>query len=134
MFSYANRSDLVQKYSRFILDRFYGNGGDGLPGNDDYGTMSAWLVFASLGFYPLPSTERYILGSPLIHAARIVRKMPGGQTKILYINVNGNSAKKYKVDSINLNGEIITELIHSQLKNNSLLNFDMSGVHAEEAF
>jgi putative alpha-1,2-mannosidase len=134
MFSYANRSDLVQKYSRFILDKFYGNGGDGLPGNDDYGTMSAWLAFASLGLYPLPSTERYILGSPLIHAARIVRKMPGSQIKILYINVNGNSAKKYKVNSVNLNGEVITELIHSQLKNNSLLNFDMSGMDDGDTF
>lgn len=78
MFSYANRSDLVQKYSRFIVDRFYGNGGDGVPGNDDYGTMSAWLVWASLGFYPLPGTERYILGSPLIHSAKITRKLAGG--------------------------------------------------------
>lgn len=25
---------------------------DGLPGNDDYGTMSAWFLFASIGFYP----------------------------------------------------------------------------------
>jgi hypothetical protein len=87
-----------------------------------------------LGFYPLPSTERYILGSPLIHSARIIRKMPGGQMKNLYINVNGNSAKNYKVSSVNLNGEIITELIHSQLKNNSLLNFDMSGIHTQETF
>jgi hypothetical protein len=54
--------------------------------------------------------------------------------KNLYINVNGNSAKNYKVSSVNLNGEIITELIHSQLKNNSLLNFDMSGIHTQETF
>lgn len=128
MFAYANRSDLVQKYSRFILDRFYGNGGDGLPGNDDYGTMSAWLVFASLGFYPLPGTERYVLGSPLIHSAKIVRKFPDGVRKTLYVNVNGNNAKNYRVSNVNLNGRTITEVVHSQLTDNSLLVFDMLGV------
>lgn len=56
MFSYANRSDLTQKYSRFIVNSFYGNEGNGLPGNDDYATMSAWLIFAELGFYPLTGT------------------------------------------------------------------------------
>ena len=39
-----------------IMRKQYGTQGNGLPGNDDYGTMSAWYIFASLGFYPLPST------------------------------------------------------------------------------
>jgi hypothetical protein len=34
----------------------------GVPGNDDFGTMSAWFVFGALGFYPLPGTTQYILG------------------------------------------------------------------------
>jgi len=34
----------------------------GVPGNDDFGTMSAWYVFASLGLYPLPGTTRYFVG------------------------------------------------------------------------
>jgi putative alpha-1,2-mannosidase len=55
LFNFANRPELTQKYSRKILDFSYGLDGAGLPGNDDYATMSAWLVFASLGFYPLPS-------------------------------------------------------------------------------
>lgn len=74
LFSFANRSDLTYKYSRMIMKTQYGIEGDGLPGNDDYATMSAWLVFASLGFFPLPSTETYVLGSPMIHSARIYRK------------------------------------------------------------
>ncbi len=52
----------------------YGVNGDGLPGNDDYATMSAWFIFASLGFYPLPSTQTYILGSPVISSATIHRR------------------------------------------------------------
>jgi putative alpha-1,2-mannosidase len=55
-FSLADRYDLTCKYSRKIIKTQYGVAGNGLPGNDDYATMSAWLIFASLGFYPLPST------------------------------------------------------------------------------
>jgi putative alpha-1,2-mannosidase len=80
-----------------ILNTQYGLEGDGLPGNDDYGTMSAWLVFASLGFYPLPSQDFYMLGSPAIHSARIYRKIGNGKILALNINVKGNSAKHFKV-------------------------------------
>lgn len=55
LFSYTNHSELTQKYSRKILETSYGVDGAGLPGNDDYATMSAWLIFASLGFYPVAS-------------------------------------------------------------------------------
>jgi putative alpha-1,2-mannosidase len=37
---------------------------DGLPGNDDYGTMSAWYMFASLGFYPQAGSTNYIVPNP----------------------------------------------------------------------
>lgn len=56
LFSFAGRPDLTAKYSRMILDKQYGLGGDGLPGNDDYATMSAWFIWGALGLYPLPST------------------------------------------------------------------------------
>ena len=36
-----------------IIDEMYSSEEDGLPGNDDLGTMGAWYVFASLGLYPL---------------------------------------------------------------------------------
>ncbi|CAM4988833.1 unnamed protein product, partial [Rotaria socialis] len=52
-FNYANRSDLTQKYARWLLNHAYTMKPDGLPGNDDYGTMSAWYLFTSMGFYPL---------------------------------------------------------------------------------
>ena len=80
-----------------ILKTQYGTEGDGLLGNDDYATMSAWFVFAALGFYPLPSTETYILGSSVISSARIIRKM--GKSVLLPINIHveQNRVEKYRV-------------------------------------
>ncbi len=40
---------------------------DGLPGNDDYGTMSAWYMFAALGFYPQAGSTTYIVCNPHTH-------------------------------------------------------------------
>jgi putative alpha-1,2-mannosidase len=43
----------------------YSDQPDGLAGNDDGGTLSAWYVFSSLGFYPLAGTTRYVIGTPI---------------------------------------------------------------------
>jgi predicted alpha-1,2-mannosidase len=48
-----------------LLDTYYKNAPDGLPGNDDTGTMSAWSIFSMLGFYPLtPARAEYALTTP----------------------------------------------------------------------
>jgi predicted alpha-1,2-mannosidase len=50
---------------------------EGMPGNDDLGTMSAWLVWNDLGFYPAtPGAPLVEVGSPLFTSATI--RVPGG--------------------------------------------------------
>ena len=52
--------------------RFFGAGPDGLPGNDDAGTLSAWYVFSAMGLYPdCPGSTRYSLTSPLFDRVEI---------------------------------------------------------------
>ena len=87
-----------------IMDTQYGLSGDGLPGNDDYATMSAWFIFSALGFYPIPSTGKYALGSPVVSSARIYRKKEEGKVVPFNINVQNNRKGKFKVESVNING------------------------------
>lgn len=55
-----------------IVRRFYRDTPDGIVGNDDAGQMSAWLVFATLGFYPAqPARGEYVLGVPLVDRATL---------------------------------------------------------------
>ncbi len=62
--------------------RYYGTGHDGLPGNDDTGTLSAWYVFSALGFYPdVPDAGDYALGTPLFERATL--SLPGGVTFVV---------------------------------------------------
>jgi putative alpha-1,2-mannosidase len=56
----------TQYWVRWILDTYYPRTADGVPGNDDFGELNAWAVWACLGLYPLAATAKgtYILSSP----------------------------------------------------------------------
>ncbi|CAF3805447.1 unnamed protein product [Rotaria magnacalcarata] len=103
-FNYANRSDLTQKYARWLLNHAYTVKPDGLPGNDDYGTMSAWYLFTSMGFYPLSGSSTYLIGSPAFDRIKITRK---NTECVLLINVHNNSPTNIYVERVLLNGKIL---------------------------
>ncbi|AKT44122.1 GH92 family glycosyl hydrolase [Chondromyces crocatus] len=67
-------------WSRWALATEYGDGPDGLPGNDDGGTMSAWWLFTASGFFPRIATSEYLIGAPIL--PEITLKLPGGDFTI----------------------------------------------------
>ena len=127
-FNYANRSDLTQKYSRWLLNNAYTIKPDGLPGNDDYGTMSAWYIFASMGFYPLSGSSTYLIGSPAFDRIKISRNK--GEC-ILTITVHNNSPTNIYVERVLLNGEILStfpfidHINHLKCSNNNQSNIQL---------
>ncbi len=53
----------------------------GMPGNDDLGALSGWLVWSMLGLYPInPGLPHFVLGSAEFASARLRR--PGGDLLI----------------------------------------------------
>ena len=58
LFNAARRPDLTQKWARWVLEKKYGDRENGLDGNDDGGSLSAWYVFASLGLTPMSVSTR----------------------------------------------------------------------------
>jgi len=97
LFDPANEPDIAYPYlfSRFkgaekktwtyvdkILSEHYRNAPDGIPGNDDTGTMSAWAVFSMLGFYPdCPGDPSYTLTRPAFPKATVT--LPDGSTLVI---------------------------------------------------
>src|SRR5690606_37288754 len=67
-------------WTRWVLATDYGDGPDGLPGNDDGGTMSAWWLFAASGFFPRVGTSEYLVGDPSL--SRVTLRLPGGDLVI----------------------------------------------------
>jgi putative alpha-1,2-mannosidase len=71
LFNYADRPDLTQKWVRWVLDTKYGDRENGLDGNDDGGTLSAWYVLSSLGLFPIAGTDRYEITGPIWKRAEV---------------------------------------------------------------
>ncbi|WP_066525843.1 GH92 family glycosyl hydrolase [Erythrobacter sp. CCH5-A1] len=76
LYAYTDRPERTAALVRRIAESFYRDTPDGLVGNEDAGQMSAWYVFATLGFYPLdPVSAHYVAGLPL--TPRAVLRVPG---------------------------------------------------------
>jgi predicted alpha-1,2-mannosidase len=122
MFSAAGRADLTCKYVRWIMKSYYLDLPDGLPGNDDAGTMSAWYLFSALGFYPIAGTDIYYVGCPLFPEATV--KLDGG---ILRITAEGPLDDGAAPSKIYWNGVELAkpQLTYDQIKSGGELRFVM---------
>ena len=66
LYHWVDRPDLSVARIRQIVNDNYKDTPLGLPGNDDSGAMSSWLVFNMMGLYPVAGQNLYLVGSPLI--------------------------------------------------------------------
>jgi predicted alpha-1,2-mannosidase len=70
--SLAGNHESTVLASHHILETRYGHTpSDGLDGNDDSGTLSAWYLWASMGLYPISGTQQYALGAPIFDRIEI---------------------------------------------------------------
>jgi putative alpha-1,2-mannosidase len=71
----------TQQLVKQLLEENYTTAPDGLPGNDDTGTMSTWAVFSMMGLYPdCPGEPYYTITTPLFDTIEI--DTPGGVIRI----------------------------------------------------
>jgi len=125
LYNWTNSPWKAQDKIRMILKKMYRNGADGLGGNDDFGQMSAWYIFSSLGFYPVaPGSDEYALGSPLVKNA-IFNLENGKKFEVETVN---QSDKNVFVSKVLLNGKQIDKpfLKHSDVLNGGKITFYMT--------
>lgn len=72
----AGRWDLLQYWVSQILEFAYDTTPDGLVGNDDGGTLSAWYVLAATGLFPIVGTDRWWTFEPIFDAVRFNGRTP----------------------------------------------------------
>ena len=124
-YALAGRPDRTAEVVREVCDRFYGVGPGDLCGNDDCGQMSAWYVFAAMGFYPFnPCSGEYVLGAPQFPEVRLA--LPGGAS-FRVVAKNLSRANKY-VKSVTLNGRPLAgpRLKHADVVSGGELVFEMT--------
>ncbi|SCK19016.1 GH92 family glycosyl hydrolase [Streptomyces sp. WMMB 322] len=116
----------TQEKVRDVLSRLYLGSeiGQGYPGDEDNGEMSAWYVFSALGFYPLVmGSPEYAVGSPLFTKATV--HLENGRE--LVVKAPRNSERNIYVQGLRVNGKAwhSTSLPHKLLARGGTLEFDM---------
>ena len=110
LFNWVDRPWLTQKWSRAIVDRYYGYGlANAYLGDEDQGQMSAWFIMASLGLFQTDGGCRvepiYEIGSPLYPKVEIdLGQRFGRGEKFVIESKNASRLNKY-VQSATLNGQ-----------------------------
>ena len=110
----------TQRETRRLLERYFTVEPDGIPGNDDTGTMSAWAVFTMLGFYPdCPGEAAYTLTAPTFDRAEIDTPQgtltieKHGEGYIRRMTLGGRPLSKYR-------------LTHDELLRGGTLTFELN--------
>jgi predicted alpha-1,2-mannosidase len=102
LYNYVGEPWKTQKRIRSLLNEWFRNDLMGVPGDEDGGGMSAFVVFSKMGFYPVtPGSGTYNIGSPAFENT-IVHLGNGKEFKI--VAKNCSQQNKY-ILSAKLNGK-----------------------------
>ncbi len=124
LYNYAGDPWKTQKRIRFLLDVWFKDNIFGIPGDEDGGGMSAFVVFSSMGFYPVtPGLPIYTIGSPVFEEVKI--QLENGKT--FTVKAPGCSVVNKYIQSAKLNGQPLTKtwFTHEELMNGSTLELEM---------
>ena len=92
---------MTQKRIRQLLRTWFRNDLMGVPGDEDGSGMTSFVVFSSLGIYPVtPGIPVYNIGSPMFPKAEV--KLSNGKTFTIIAH-GASEANKY-IQSAKLNG------------------------------
>ena len=129
LFSYFKGEEWrTQCEVRRLLDKYYKDTPDGIPGNEDCGTMSAWAIFSMMGFYPdCPGSPYYTLTAPVFDRVTLhldKRYYPNGD---LVIEANRTDKQAGRIQRMTLGGKPLGRyrVSHEELTKGGKLVFDL---------
>ncbi|MGM0559061.1 MAG: glycoside hydrolase family 92 protein, partial [Myxococcota bacterium] len=124
LFGAADRIDLLSKWVREVQIYAYNDTPDGLVGNDDGGTLSAWYVLSALGIYPVTADTRYFVSPPVFPEAEI--DLPGGDT--LTVEAAGASDDVRYIQSVKIDGNDVAlpYIEHADISSGGTLTYELT--------
>jgi putative alpha-1,2-mannosidase len=122
LYNWIGKPEKTSKVVRDIVQKYYSAAPDGLPGNDDSGSMSSWLVFHMMGLYPNAGHDYYLLHAPLVREVKW--KLSNGKT--LRITAEGN-LENGVLQQITWNGKPVENgrITHQQIMEGGVLSFTL---------
>ena len=124
IYNYLGAPWKTQKRIRMLMNTWYTDNLFGIPGDEDGGGMTAFVVFSMMGFSPVtPGIPVYNIGSPVFEQVKI--KLSNG--KIFTIDAPGSSDTKKYIQSATLNGKPLNVpwFSHQQVLDGSVLKLVM---------
>lgn len=111
-----------QQWVAWVLDTKYKDAPDGLDGNDDGGTLSAWYVLSAMGLFPIAGTDLWLVGAPLFTQTQLPLEQG-----ILTIEAPGASPGNRYIQSATWNGQPLLQawLSHDTLAKGGTLRLEL---------
>lgn len=102
LYNYAGQPWRTQKRVHTLLNQWFRNDVMGIPGDEDGGGLTAFVVFSQIGFYPVtPGLPMYVIGSPTFESAKLDI---GNGKSFEVVAINYSPDNKY-IQSAKLNGK-----------------------------
>lgn len=117
----------AQKRVRELINTYYSNTPGGIPGNDDTGTMSAWVIYAMMGIYPItPAEPVYTFTSPVFNKITIHLDGRHYENDRLVITSNADDEQNF-IQKIIVGDEVFENyfISHEELMEAGQLHFEL---------
>jgi predicted alpha-1,2-mannosidase len=127
LYNYAGAAWKTQKRLRKLLHEWFRNDLMGVPGDEDGGGLSSFVVFSSMGFYPVtPGDPVYTIGSPMFE--HVSMDLANGAT--FEVVANSASPENKYIQSAKLNGEALIKpwITHEDIMKGGRLEFEMGPI------
>lgn len=127
LFSYFKGEEWrTQQQTQRLLANYFTNKPDGIPGNDDAGTLSAWAIFSMIGLYPdCPGSPDYTLTTPVFDRVAIRLNPDFYQASELIIETERPRPESLYIDQVQLAGKPLNRfrISHDELVHGGTLRF-----------
>lgn len=131
LFNYFGAPWKTQQKTRFLLDVWFKDNIFGIPGDEDGGGMTAFVVFSSMGIYPVtPGLPFYTITSPVFEKVSIA--LNNGNT--FTVIANGASKKNKYIQRAFIDGEEIFSpfITHEQVMSGAALELELGELPNKE--
>ena len=127
IYNYLGSPWKTQKRIHHLIDNLFADTVSGIPGDEDGGGMSSFVVFSMMGFFPVtPGIPVYAIGSPFFDEITIT--LPDG--KSFTVKAKNYSKENKYIQSARLNGKALDRswFTHEELMAGGVLELAMGSL------
>ncbi|KAI0521665.1 glycoside hydrolase family 92 protein [Xylaria bambusicola] len=104
LYHYVGRPGLSAKRVHTYIPSAFNATNGGLPGNDDSGSMGAFVVFGMLGLFPISGQDVYLISAPFFEAVNITNPVTGRTAQIKTVGFDAEYENVF-IQNVTVNGE-----------------------------